>query len=69
MYQSVSNVRITRNADINYLFDVSFVVTLSDGKDCQCYLTGESFEDIQRELGIESEDFARVDDNRCLLMI
>jgi hypothetical protein len=28
-----------------------------------------TFEECQRVLGIEPEDFARVDDNRCLLIV
>lgn len=54
-------VTIKRNAQYNFLFDLIDYI----GQD---YI-GYSFEDIQKIIGIESENFAGYDDYRYLMII
>lgn len=53
--------RITRNAFHPYLFDL----TTDSGPP----LVGVEFEEIQKRLGIEPENYSRIDDNRYLMIV
>lgn len=54
------NFRITRNAFHPYLFDLT--------TDNISQLVGVTFEEIQKRLGIESENYSRIDDGRYLMI-
>lgn len=51
--------RITRNAFHPYLFDLTTDIS---------QLVGVTFEEIQKRLGIEPENYSRIDDGRYIMI-